>query len=237
MVRVMRVYGRPADRVGVAVAPQLAGWETAGHAGQLLMSDFLDGLELLAAPLVAGVQGRMAVELAVGLADGVPLAGQGQDLDSYLYPVAQRLGPGRLAAVFGRRTRGPSWLAVGPAVATEVPVPAMFSTRMGGSYERADWRQTLYDRLRDAGVPPAGPGAVRMELVLTTGPGRNWANLWRPLLACLGPVLGEDPARPFHPAGDRITSLGLHHAVTPEVGHDVLIDACWEPAGEPPAPS
>ena len=230
----MRLYGRPVARVRLDVEPQLASWEVLGHAAQLRLSDYLDRLELLAAPLIASVQGNVAVEVVVGLAPTVPLRSGGRDLDNYLYPVAQRLGPGRLAAVFGRKTRGESWLAIGPAVPVATPPEAMFTSRITGSYERTEWKQTLHDRLQDAGVPPAEPGALHMDIAITTGPGRNWANLWKPLLDAFGPVLGEDPARPFHPHDDRITSLGLHHAVATDAGHDVLIDARWHNV-EPPA--
>jgi hypothetical protein len=66
-----------------------------------------------------------------------------------------------------------------------------------------------------------------MDIAVTTGPGRNWANLWKPMLDSFGPVLGEDPARAFHPNDDRITSLGLHHSVAAGLGHDVVIEARW----------
>ena len=38
-----------------------------------------------------------------------------------------------------------------------------------------------------------------MTIGITTGPGRNWANIWKPLIDAFGPVLGENPERPFHP--------------------------------------
>lgn len=42
------------------------------------------------------------------------------------------------------------------------------------------------------------PGPVSMDIALTTGPNRNWANLWKPVIDSFGPVVGEDPARSFH---------------------------------------
>jgi hypothetical protein len=71
------------------------------------------------------------------------------------------------------------------------------------------------------------PGPVGLTIALTTGPGRNWASLWKPLIDAFGPVLGEDPARPFHPHDDRIVSLGLHHTIDTGIAHDVIIDAWW----------
>jgi hypothetical protein len=39
-----------------------------------------------------------------------------------------------------------------------------------------------------------------MELSLMAGPGRHWANLWKPLIDALGSVLGEVLLRAFSPA-------------------------------------
>src|SRR5215471_17860315 len=72
-----------------------------------------------------------------------------------------------------------------------------------------------------------GPGPAGLTIALTTGPGRNWASLWKPLIDAFGPVLGEDPARPFHPHDDRIVSLALHHNIDTGIAHDVIIDAWW----------
>jgi hypothetical protein len=71
------------------------------------------------------------------------------------------------------------------------------------------------------------PGPVALRISLKTGPGRNWARLWKPLIDAFGPVLGEDPTRPFHPHDDRIVSLGLRHTVDTGIAHDVIIDARW----------
>jgi hypothetical protein len=48
--------------------------------------------------------------------------------------------------------------------------------------------------------------------------------VWKPLIDSFGPVLGEDPRRPFHPADERITSLGLHHSIDNTIGHDVIVE-------------
>jgi hypothetical protein len=74
----------------------------------------------------------------------------------------------------------------------------------------------------------AEPGPVAMNIAVTTGPGRNWASLWKPLIDSLGPVLGEDPRRPFNPHDDRILNLGLHHHINTGIGYDVIIDAWWQ---------
>jgi hypothetical protein len=70
---------------------------------------------------------------------------------------------------------------------------------MTGSYERTAWKQELHARLAQAQVAAVRSGPAAMEIALTTGTERNWAALWKPLIDAFGPVLGEDPLRPFHP--------------------------------------
>jgi hypothetical protein len=72
------------------------------------------------------------------------------------------------------------------------------------------------------GWSPAG-----LNIVLRTGPGRNWASLWKALIDAFAPVLGEDPPSPVHPHYDRFVSLSLHHAIDTGIVHDVIIHAWW----------
>ena len=190
------------------------------------LARFLAYVDAIAGPVLATVSGRIAAELIVGFSDGVSLTDGGHDLDSYLFPVAQRLGPERVAAVFGRKIHGPSSLAVGPAQLDTARVTPQFSAQMAGSYERREWKEKLHDRLA-VQAATIDPGPVGLTIALTTGRGRNWASLWKPLIDAFGPVLGEDPTRPFHPDDDRIVSLALHHTIDTGISHDVIIDAWW----------
>jgi hypothetical protein len=220
------VYRRPVGVPRHSVKPQLASRERAGHPSQVKLGRFLAHVDAIAGPVLARVSGRVAAELIVGFSDGVSLTDGGHDLDNYLFPVAQRLGPERVAAIFGRKIHGPSSLAVGPARPDTARATPQFSARMAGSDERKEWKQDLRDRLA---VPAAAvaPGPVGVTIALTTGPGRNWASLWKPLIDAFGPVLGDDPTRPSHSRDDRIVSLGLHHTVDTGIAHDVIIDAWW----------
>ena len=225
------LYCRPTGRAAqLVVEPELASWDRAGSPGQVRLANFLSHVDVMAAPVLA-VDGLLAVELIVGLPDSVPLTDGGRDLDNYLFPLAQRLGPARIAAMFGRKIHGSSSLTIGPAQLGQVRAAAQFSAQVRGSYERTEWKATLRELLLQAGQQEtaAGAGPVRMDLAITTGPGRNWANLWKPLIDSFGPVLGEDPRNPFHPHDDRITGLGLHHHISTATGHDVMISAWWEP--------
>jgi hypothetical protein len=97
-----------------------------------------------------------------------------------------------------------------------------------GSSERNQQKQQLHDR---RAVPAAtiDPGPAGPNIALTTGPGRNWASLCKPLTDALGPVPGDDPTRPFHPHDDRIVTLGPHHTIDTSIAHDVIIDAWRTP--------
>ena len=226
MAHMAMVYRRPVGVMRQSVKPQLASWDRAGHPSQVKLARFLAHVDAIAGPVLARVSGRVAAELIVGIPDGVSLIGGGHDLDNYLFPVASRMGPERVAAIFGRKIHGPSSLAVGPAQPGTAAAAAHFSARMTGSYTRKEWKQALHDRLavRAATIDP-GPAGLR--IALTTGPGRNWASLWKPIIDAFGPVLGEDPTRPFHPHDDRIVSLALHHTIDTGIAHDVIIDAWW----------
>jgi hypothetical protein len=222
------VYRRPAGVMRQSVKPQLASRERAGHPSQVKLRRFLAHVDAIAGPVLAAVTGRVAAELIVGFSDGACLIDGGHDLGSYLFPVASRLGPQRVAAIFGRKIAGPSSLAVGPAQPDTAPATAQFSARMTGPAGRQQWKQQLHDRL--AGQAAAiDPGPAGLTIALTTAPGRNWAGLWKPLIGAFGPVLGEDPTRPFHPHDGRIVSLGLHHTIDTGLAHDVIIDAWWTP--------
>src|SRR5215467_3954838 len=226
MADMVMVYRRPAGVMRQSVKPQRASGERAGHPSQVKLGRFLAHVDVIAGPVLAAARGRVVVELIVGFSEGVSLFDGGHDLGSYLFPVAARLGPQRVAALFGRKIHGPSSLAVGPAQPGTAGTTPQFSARMAGSYERRAWKQALHDRLAGQAAT-IDPGPAGLTIALTTGPGRNWASLWKPLIDAFGPVLGEDPARPFHPHDDRIVSLGLHHTIDTGIAHDVIIDAWW----------
>jgi hypothetical protein len=221
------LYCRPAHRVALNVEPQLASWDIAGSPGQVRLSNFLDHAAAAAAPMIAAADGLLAVELTVGLRGELSLTGGGRDLDNYLFPLAQRLGPARIAAMFGRKVHGPCSLAVGRAQPDHVTSPPQFSAQIAGSYIRTQWKTTLHERLLQVQHAVLAAGPIGMTISITTGPGRNWANIWKPLIDAFGPVLGENPEQSFHPNDDRITRLSLHHNVNTEIGHDVIITARW----------
>ena len=99
MTHMARVYCRPVGVMRQSVRPQLASWDRAGHPSQVRLGRFLAHVDAIAGPVLATVSGRVTVELIVGFSDGVSLIDGGHDLDNYLFPVAGRLGPQRIAAI------------------------------------------------------------------------------------------------------------------------------------------
>ena len=69
-----------------------------------------------------------------------------------------------------------------------------------------------------------------MQIDLAVGPGRNWANLWKPVVDALGPVLGEG-SRPFHPQDDRVVQLAFHRQIIQGLGHEIRVEVWWRGAG------
>jgi hypothetical protein len=166
----MTLYCRPTRRVALDVQPQLASWDIAGSPGQLRLGDFLDHAEAAAAPLMAAVGGLLAVELAIGVRSELSLTGGGRDLDNYLFPLAQRLGPTRIAAMFGQKVHGPSFLAVGRAQPDYSASPPQFSAQVAGSYVRKEWKITLREQLLQVQHAVPGAGPIGMTISIITGP-------------------------------------------------------------------
>jgi hypothetical protein len=104
--------------------------------------------------------------------------------------------------MFGRKTRGSSWLAISQAQPEAAAAPPLFSARLRGSYERTAWKQQLHDQLVQAGVTTIRPGPARLEICATTGPDRNWTALRKPAIDAFWPVLGDLCAMSFGSADE-----------------------------------
>lgn len=75
---------------------------------------------------------------------------------------------------------------------------------------------------------PAPEGPVEMEIGFRVGPARNWAQLWKPAIDALDPILGRTrPDRAYHPRDDRLVRLGLHRLVDSAAGWMVEIGVWW----------
>lgn len=87
----------------------------AGHPDQVRLAQFLDHVEAVLEPDVSAIDTPLALRYDVGVPPERERFGGG-DLDNYAFPVARRLGPGRIASFrVSKRTGGTSTVAVGPA--------------------------------------------------------------------------------------------------------------------------
>ena len=222
------LFARPAgtSRVALPGMPVLESWNAAGHPDQVRLQSYLDDVTARIGP--AG--DHLSIELVVGLPATTPLDRGGRDLDNYLFPVARRVGPERIAAMFGRkRHQDGSTVAVAGAVPREEPdEPPAFAVRTTTAAQSARWKQQIHEACRRAvpRPPPAGPLAVRISFAVARR--RNWATLWKPAIDSLGPLLGErNPHRPFHPDDDRIVDLELHRTLDDTLGDAVELAFWW----------
>ena len=81
-----------------------------------------------------------------------------------------------------------------------------------------------------SGASTAPPGPLDMDVAIRCSPRRAWFNLWKAIGDNMGPILGEPPANPFHPADDRIVDLGLHLELNASIGWDVGVQVWWRMA-------
>ena len=87
---------------------------------------------------------------------------------------------------------------------------------------KADFRRHIHSVIAQHEVLPEGP--VILEVGYVLGPDRNWLDLWWSTLDALGPLLGQSSAEPeWHPRDGRVTDLGLHCTVDPQLKDQVLI--------------
>jgi hypothetical protein len=175
---------------------------------------------------------HLALALDAGLPPTVPVAGEGHDLDDYLFPVVERLGHVRFDAAFAtKRHAHRSLIRVGPAAppADALPAPQV-RVRTTASATSIDWKEQVHDACRAATREPAPPGPVAVALRFTVSRRRNWTALWKPALQALGPILGvPDPAMPYRASAGRITSLALHRRWDDLVAHRVEVEVWWRP--------
>ena len=175
---------------------------------------------------------HLALALEVGLPPTVTAVAGGHDLDDYLFPVVDRLGPARFDAVFAAKAQAArSYLRIGPASPRSDGAPPQVRARTTTSATSIDWKQELHDACREEVPAQAPPGPVAVELRFTVSRRRNWMALWKPALESLGPILGvTDPATPYRADYARVTSLGLHRRWDDTVGHRVGVEVWWHPA-------
>lgn len=214
------------EALPLEVAPRLASWNRWDDPAQVRLASYLDHVEAVLAPQLARFEGGpLGLALTVSVPQAAPLEDR-RDLDNYLKPFVDRLGPGRFTTVVGRKVRGESSVVVFPAPGPP-DGPGMVQLRPTGSYTRTEWKAGIEAALLERDVTVLPPGEVDLTIRYTLGAGRNWAALWKPTIDALTPLLGTTHPGTFNPDDGRITYLTCHQLVVPELGYDVVIDLWW----------
>ena len=204
-------------------APRLASFDATSHPDQLRLRAALAHAAEVLRPTLDAITGDIALRLDVGLADHVPLLAQ-HDLDNYAHPLAAHVAKvhGPLVSVWVTKRHAAQSFVRAEAAAPATPPSTMRVLTTTASATTEEYKRQIHRQVAAEPMLPAGP--VAMELAFVVGPRRNWMNLWKQTIDALDPLLGRTrPQRDWHPLDGRITSLGLHRAVDPHIGNNVVI--------------
>ena len=208
------------------VAPVLAGRGEAGSTRKERLATLADDVRLLVAEDLRATPDPLGLRLDIGLPNDLPLLAS-NDLDTFVYPLVSRLtgttGRPFVSVWASKRYARTSSVAVFQARPTRDPGGAQqFQVRTTASIVTTAFRQQVRNQI--AAARPLPDGGIALQLSFVVGPRRAWPNLWKVTIDSLGPLLGHavDAREPDRPDG-RITDLGLHCVVDPDLGHDVVI--------------
>lgn len=222
-----RFYARPGERRHqLDIKPALTSWDKAGSPGKLRQDEFIDHAWSVVAGSIAETPDPLSIWLDIGLLDEVPLLAL-NDLDNYLFPLvpalAKRAGRQFTSVWASKRYAAGSSMTIGQALAAADPGGrCTFQVRTSVSAEKVAYKEVIRDQVTAA--TPLPDGGVVLHLAFVVGPGRAWANLWKPTIDALGAILGrDDGAQEWNTRDGRVTELGLHCTIDPDHGHDVEI--------------
>jgi hypothetical protein len=226
--KIMPVFyaGHQAAGKGLDVAPVLSGREEAGSTRKERLATLADHMRLLVAEDLWTTPDPLGLRLDIGLPNDVPLLAS-NDLDAFVCPLVSRLtraiGRPFVSVWASKRYARTSSVAVFQARPTADPGGAQqFHVRTTASIATTVFRQQV--RRQIAAARPLPDGGIALQLSFVVGPRRAWPNLWKVTIDSLGPLLGHAiDAREPDGLDGRITDLGLHCVVDPDVGHDVVI--------------
>ncbi|WP_405146999.1 hypothetical protein OG589_06235 [Sphaerisporangium sp. NBC_01403] len=226
------IFARPSVMPRVLpTAPVLESWDAANHPSQRRLAAYLDEVDALVHACVQPGSDHLALDLTVCLPQQAALTRDGRDLDNYLFPIARRIGAGRLDAVFARKQHAAtSTIAVSVAVHLDgLPGEPQLRVRTTSSSQSPAWKQEIRDACSAVVGAPLPDGPLAMGIRFAVSRRRNWSTLWKPAIDALGPVLGTpDPRKPYRPNDDRIVDLALHRSHDDALGNDVDIAVWWQ---------
>ncbi|GGN55948.1 hypothetical protein GCM10010112_07300 [Actinoplanes lobatus] len=217
-------YARPhAAGKALDVARALAGHAEAGSTRKDRLAGLADDIRLLVAEDLRVTPDPLGLLLNIGLPSNVPLLSS-NDLDRFVYPLVPRLTAATrrpfVSVWASKRHARTSSVGVFQALPARDPGGAeQFQVRTSASIVAPAFRQQIHNQLASGGLSPTG--GIALQLSFVVGPRRAWPNLWKATIDSLGPLLGH--AVDTRGADGRITDLGLHCAVDPDLGHDVVI--------------
>ncbi|BEL12827.1 hypothetical protein Q0Z83_110180 [Actinoplanes sichuanensis] len=220
-------YARP-HAVGKAldVTTVLAGHAEAGSSRKERLAALAGDVRRVVAEDLRATPDPLGLSLDLGLPDGVPLL-TSNDLDTFICPLVPRLTAAirrPFVSVWASKRHAPtSSIAVFQARPARDPGGAQqFQVRTTASIVTDAFRQQIRNQIAAARALP--DGAIAVQLSFVVGPRRAWPNLWKVTIDSLGPLLGHAvDARVADGPDGRITDLGLHCVVDPDMGHDVVI--------------
>jgi hypothetical protein len=218
---------------GLDVAPVRSGRGEAGSTRKERLATLADRVRLLVAEDLCTMPDPLGLRLDIGLPNDAPLL-TSNELDAFVYPLVSRLtgSTGRpfVSVWASKRYARTSSVAVFPAHPTSDPGGArQFHVRTTASIATTAFREQV--RRQIAAARPLPDGGIALQMSFVVGPRRAWPNLWKITIDSLGPLRGQGAdAREPDGLGGRITDLGLHCVVDPDMGHDVVIAIRANPA-------
>ena len=226
--KIMPVFyaGHQAAGRALDVAPVLSGHGEAGSTRKERLATLADDVRLLVAEDLRATPDPLGLRLDIGLPNDVPLLAS-NELNAFVHPLVSRFtgAAGRpfVSVWASKRNARTSSVAVFQARPTPDPGGArQFHVRTTASIVTTAFRQQVRHQI--AAARPLPDGGIALQLSFVVGPRRAWPNLWKVTIDSLGPLLGHaTDARQPDALDGRITDLGLHCVIDPDVGHDVVI--------------
>jgi hypothetical protein len=211
---------------GLDIAPIRPGHGEAGSTRKERLATFADDVRLLVTEDLRVTPDPLGLRLDIGLPDDKPLLAS-NELNAFVHPLVSRLtgttGRPFVSVWASKRYARTSSVAVFQARPAPDPGGAQqFHVRTTASIVTTAFRQQVRHQI--AAARPLPDGGIALQLSFVVGPRRAWPNLWKATIDSLGPLLGHaiDTRAPAA-LDDRVTDLGLHCVVDPDVGHDVII--------------
>jgi hypothetical protein len=204
----------------------LAGHKSTGTTRKQRLAELAGDVRLLLAEDLRATPDPLGLQLDVGLPHDAPLL-TSNNLVTYLDPLVSRLTRAsgrRFVTVWAsKQYANESSISFFQARSTRDPGGIrQFQVRTTASIVTTAFRHQIRNQI--AAARPLPDGGIALQLSFVVGPRRAWPNLWKVTIDSLSPLL-EHTAHSGTPDefDGRITDLGLHCVVDPDLGHNTII--------------